>query len=834
MSLIKNKEDASITVFLSLVLLLILAMVMTVIEGARQTTARVFAARALTTSMDAVLAGFYGPLMKEYHILGLYISSDDNYEDTEISSRMKDYISYTITPRRNLSEKPLELYGISLESVEIKNKTKLTDYHGEIFIHEATEYMKYKELQNAAEFFLDKVAVLEQPKKVSILYDEKVKLEKKLVTIDEGILALMKYIDGISTGKKGLLIGKGGVLKTENSFVKRILFKTPTMESTGINNEIIFNAMQDKYINPSGLFDTVESCLNRIQEIQIIIEDLENSLNHIYEEIQNANNTLSNLKAELSDSKEDEAKKSIEAGIDSINDRISSLESEAGNIRETIGDYMDELNFCHNKIAANGYEISNLVSGSLTAAEQAIYELGQIIDTVEDADPHIEAYEKSLNDKKDELDKEIYDSLREGLDEIKRYQLENKQGYNFPEMTEILKHDYQVLIKCEVSLNEALAALSVNDYEKAKGKFSDVYRELQAYKTDGLKLNYSSLVIKKEDTPDFVGTVKDLIEDGITALVINHDTMSEKEINCDEFPSILYMLSGEKEGFSFSDLFGKIKAGNKNSNMDDLFGSFDDFSLGKLLGNAADLVGRRILLMEYIKDHFYTFPFKNGKDPRKPSALDYEWEYLIYGKEKDCKNLESVILKLILIRTILNFTSILGDKKKWSEAKVIATKLVGFTGLPILVAITQSILMILLAFAAGLVDTCALLMGKELPILKKQIDLNYLDILLLTRENIQKRAEAVKNQKGFSYDDYLTLFIYLTDEKKLSYRMMDLIQENIKLRYRTDFEINNCIFGYEAEAVYNIKPIFTSLSFIKEFLLSDFEKTYVTRAEYSY
>ena len=57
--------------------------------------------------------------------------------------------------------------------------------------------------------------------------------------------------------------------------------------------------------------------------------------------------------------------------------------------------------------------------------------------------------------------------------------------------------------------------------------------------------------------------------------------------------------------------------------------------------------------------------------------------------------------------------------------------------------------MILLAFASVLVDTCALLIGKELPILKKKVELRYSDLLILTRDNIRSKASGYKDENGF-------------------------------------------------------------------------------------
>ena len=85
-----------------------------------------------------------------------------------------------------------------------------------------------------------------------------------------------------------------------------------------------------------------------------------------------------------------------------------------------------------------------------------------------------------------------------------------------------------------------------------------------------------------------------------------------------------------------------------------------------------------------------------GEDiKRKPSVLTYEQEYLLVGKYNDFDNLSSVISRIIFLRTILDFVSLLGDSSKCNEAKLAAAALVGFTGLPILVSITQTILMLI-------------------------------------------------------------------------------------------------------------------------------------------
>jgi len=837
--LLKGNHKASITVFLSLTLLLLLSLIMTVIEGARLTAARVIAERSFLTSLDSVLAEFYGPLMDEYHILGLDASYGKSEIDTSsINEKIKNYMSYTINPELDFKKKPnFKLYGITLKTAEVKNVAKLTDYRGSLFIHEVTEYMKYKTAENAAETFLKQTSWFEQPQKISILYEEKVKLDEELVSIDEGILALMKYLDGISTGKKGLLRNKGGILKTEKFFAKKILFDIPTMENTGINNKQIFLALQNNYVNPSPIFESILSNFEKLQLVLRNIEEARAEENNIQEQIEQARLNLSGLESNMSSLDKDdiEKKESLSAQINEIKARISDLEDKIREIEINISEYTDEKNKCMNTIAGNGSETKSLIAGCFYATEQAIYELEQIIKSVKEAKPKIISYEENLKNYKNEIDKEVYDSLEKELNDIKTYLPENRQGYDFDRMKAILISNCEILKECETFLNEGSNALSAMNFDLAKAKYKEAYIKILGYKTDGLNIDYSTLVIQGEDNPDFLKAISDLFEQGITGLVVDKDFISSKKLGSGNMPSDLIYFSKDKQEFSFKEFFRKIKIGNKNTGLDQLFGSFDNLSLTDFKKNSLDLVAKRILLLEYIKEHFYKFTLnEDEKNEKKPSALDYEREYLIYGKNADKDNLDAIIMRLILIRTVLNFISILADKGKVSEAKVIAASLVGFTGLPVLVAITQSVLIILLAFAESLVDICALLLGYKVPFIKKKIDLNYSDLILLTKEKIKKKAQVYKNVKGISYSEYISFFLCITDQTKLSYRMMDLIQENINMRYGVNFIFHNCIFGLEAEALYDIKPLFTVFGFVKEHLGSDFERNYAVSSGYSY
>jgi hypothetical protein len=186
----------------------------------------------------------------------------------------------------------------------------------------------------------------------------------------------------------------------------------------------------------------------------------------------------------------------------------------------------------------------------------------------------------------------------------------------------------------------------------------------------------------------------------------------------------------------------------------------------------------------------------------------------------------------------MDFVSILGDSAKRNEAKAVAIALVGFTGLPILVGITQVLVLLAWSFAEALLDVCALMQGEEVPILKKKVVLEFPEIFMINRSYLQSKASAVSNSKelSFSYQDYLRVFLLMKSKKDLAFRSLDLMQENIRVRYDVDsFQITNCLFGYEAAADCSIASRLTGISFMNKYIKSGQEGyTFPLRYAYSY
>lgn len=836
----KKEENGSITVFLSLILILILSLVMTIIEGARVNTAKVFAERTLTTAMDSVLAEFYKPLMEEYHLLAL----DSGYgtsstQEQEIINRVENHMSYTFQPNQGLKDNRMELYQMKTDTMSILNLTRLMDYNGALFINEAVEYEKYRELGDGMELMLNKISLLQEPKKVSYIYEEKAKVEEELVAIDEGVLSLMKLLDGVSTTKKGLKTAKDGSLQTEAYFVKKICYGVSSKEKVGINHDTIFLSLQEKYFDPTEVFQEADDNVTIIENSIQKITEIDKSKLHIEEQLKTEYNKLVDLNSTLAGLTD---KKSITEVLEQINacqEEIHWLSDQSHKLQEEVDQHNTRKKTAEQELIGIKSQLHQLVRELMVVMVNAGSSIDQLIEISEKAEPLINNYEDSINKEKGSLGKGVYDGLMEGLKELKRYQTENKEGYNFPGMKEILEHNYSVLSRVDQFLVEVEQALELKNYQKGREIFQEADRVLQSYQIEGLRLDYSSLVIRKNTDMDPTHMIETLLDYGLVSLILDPQMISEDEIKNEMIPSRLVQLSGQGDSdFDFAGLLQDLVIGGKNTGMGNLFSSFGEYNPSTYLGEGINKAAEHLLFQAYLQEHFDHFPTcKEASTSRKPSVLAYEQEYLLEGKTSDKLNLVSTITKVVLLRTILDFTTLLGDKARWTEAKAIAAAMVGFTGLPILVSITQTLLMVLLAFSEALVDTCALLLGKEVPILKRQITMTFQELLQLSRNYIHGKATGYPSQPegiAFGYVDYLKLFLLFQNKRDIAFRSMDLIQENIRLRYEDSFTFQNCLYGFEAEAKIKIKQKFSSFSFSQEHFKgsSIFEPT--IKAAYSY
>ncbi|HHV09703.1 MAG TPA: hypothetical protein GXX75_05415 [Clostridiales bacterium] len=869
-----KKEDeaaGTITVFLSLILLIILSLLFTIIEGARIYTAGVMAERALTTAMDSVLAEYYGPLWEEYHIFGRYLEGDTQGARQEIQEELKEYISYTIHPGTGSGNShatgKTELYHLSINDINVEGEVNLLDYQGQLLIKEAVEYTKYQKVGAAAEELLGKLKLLQTPNQVSFLMEKKQELQEELVQIDKGILKLMKLFDGIETSNKGIKLTREGTLKITDYFIKRIYSQEITMHQVGINRGEVFEAVKGKYFNPGNDFRQIEARFGQIEEALLVIENIRKLIE-------------ADMAAMSALSRGINANSSEPGQIAGIQRQLQAIQAGIQAKEALIALKENTITSCKNQISRTCNTLKALIQNTEPLLTEAITCINGIQLKVEVAAPLVDHYEQLLAQEKESLEEATYAGLEEGLGELKQYVGSGNLSYDFDGMKQVLQRNIGILKAAELKLTELEQRTFASDYQGAALCKQEAEISLSSYQISGLTLDYSTLVLDKSNQDSVVDKAKELLGSGLCGLVIDPDTVSKAERkSLSALPSELASLAqDDSDQLSvLKGFFQNINWDKTDLNSENLFQGFgDETSVTSILSAGINKIAEIYLFEEYLREHFNCYQGQNkiagqeqtkaagqeqlkttgsekeaqeengepagnkaSVDSReKPSLLTYEQEYLIVGKASDKENLYSVIMKIIFLRTILNFITVVSDSTARAEAKAAAVAIVGFTGLPILIGVVQVLVLIIWALEEALFDTCALLSGKEVPLIKNEISLKFHELFLISRGYLEKKVQGFTWPKGISlsYQNYLQLFLLMGGETGLAYRSMDLMQENIRLRYEVDtFEMENCYFGFCAGAEFGIERSFTEFSFVRRYIpRAAGGYSFTEKAEYCY
>lgn len=200
----------------------------------------------------------------------------------------------------------------------------------------------------------------------------------------------------------------------------------------------------------------------------------------------------------------------------------------------------------------------------------------------------------------------------------------------------------------------------------------------------------------------------------------------------------------------------------------------------------ADLDGleERLLFNEYILKAFENAAAgeeqsEDDSEEERKSSLSYEVEYILSGKASDRENLESVLLKIFLIRMALNYSFLMSDSAKQSEAGTIALTVSTILLMPeASEGIKQAVLA---AWAAGesVMDLRALLSGRRAALVKNSENWQLTAAALFRLGSAEDSHNGSDAEGGMSYEDYLRMLLFLSDPDDMAMRTLDRAEENL-------------------------------------------------------
>lgn len=201
----------------------------------------------------------------------------------------------------------------------------------------------------------------------------------------------------------------------------------------------------------------------------------------------------------------------------------------------------------------------------------------------------------------------------------------------------------------------------------------------------------------------------------------------------------------------------------------------------------------QVLFLQYLMNHL-----GNYSEPSS-AGLAYQMEYIFAGKDNDIDNLRSVASKLLFIREGVNFSCLMADTVKRSQAQVLAATIAAGFLIPPATAVIETALLLCWAFAESVLDVRELFAGGKIPLVKTsqqwQISLENLPDLLEGLDTMRRNDE-----QGMSYEDYLQVLILTVRKDKKVMRAMDMTENTIRSKGRERFCLDSCITAIEAFA----------------------------------
>lgn len=197
-----------------------------------------------------------------------------------------------------------------------------------------------------------------------------------------------------------------------------------------------------------------------------------------------------------------------------------------------------------------------------------------------------------------------------------------------------------------------------------------------------------------------------------------------------------------------------------------------------------DDLSERLLFQEYLLRYMGRYGNDAGKQ-----ALHYQIEYLIAGKENDTDNLRSVADRICAVRETANALFLWNDPAKCAEAELAAGAASAALGLPALTPVLKTAIILGWAYAESVYDVKTLFSGGRIPLMKDETSWHY-GLAAALSGNL---GDSSSGGTGLSYEDYLRVFMTLTDLDRLTGRAMDMVESDIRMTVGNEaFRLDGC------------------------------------------
>lgn len=216
----------------------------------------------------------------------------------------------------------------------------------------------------------------------------------------------------------------------------------------------------------------------------------------------------------------------------------------------------------------------------------------------------------------------------------------------------------------------------------------------------------------------------------------------------------------------------------------------------------------KVLFSQYVLETFSLFT--NTKEEQEHSGMAYEAEYILGGKASDRENLESVAVKILLLREVQNLAAIYMDPVKVQKTQRAALSIAGITANPLVIQAVQVAVAAVWAFVESVLDMRLLFSGGTVPIVKRASE--WTSDLTRLGQYVSLDQTAKSSEHGMTYSDYLRIFLALLSKKELGLRACDVIEEQIRATQGYEaVRADHLVYELETICSFQAQPVFFRL-----------------------
>lgn len=192
----------SITVFLSMIMVVILSAVTISVESARLACTRLLLKQAGGYSLKSVFADYYVPLFKDYGLMLLDVKYGG--EENVVADKFAEYLSYNMNPNKGRLEVRSFFYAAEAPDIELKDIVYAVEGDGEVIRRQVCDYMKYKLPAGFVEGFLSQYDYFFHAEELQKFFEQIEKVQDELEDIDRVIVEINNLADTIKEYQSGI------------------------------------------------------------------------------------------------------------------------------------------------------------------------------------------------------------------------------------------------------------------------------------------------------------------------------------------------------------------------------------------------------------------------------------------------------------------------------------------------------------------------------------------------------------------------------------------------------------------------------------------------------